>query len=351
MLLPMRSDAINPALLDVPGGVATRAQWRAAGATKDMFRDGRLVAAGGAMYALPELLTSQMDVARLVGALAPAGAVVTGWAAALLHGVRDAGPTMQKTAGSPIQLCLDRQDNRAPRGFDVLRVTLDAGDVEVVDGVQVTTVARTAYDMVRFSHSLPTAVAALDAFRSQLSSTPVDLDELVLLQEPRPRGRGHPLLRDAVALSSDRSRSFPESRLRVRSGHALGLSPADLCANWVIQDADRRWELDLLDATSGLVIEYDSVHHADTVQRELDARKDLDLRELGLDVVRINAITLGRSNSDLAAVLGRAQRRASLSGCALAVRRLAADGVLTAPPLRIYSSAVAGGFETPPGNP
>ena len=168
----------------------------------------------------------------------------------------------------------------------------------------------------------------------------IDLDELTLLQEPRPRGRGHPLLRDAITLSSDRSRSFPESRLRVRAGHVLGLRPADLCVNWVIQDASRRWELDLLDTTSGLVIEYDSSHHADTEQRELDAHKDLDVREIGLDVVRINAITLGRSDTALATVLRRAQRRAALSGCAGAVRRLVSSGDLSDPPLRIYSSAV-----------
>lgn len=335
----MRSDAINPAMLDVPGGVATRAQWRLAGATKDMFRDGRLISAGDGMFALPEVLTSPVEVARLVGGLAPVGTVVTGWAAALLHGVRDAGPTMVKRAGAPIQLCLDRQDNRAPRGFETLRVTLDESDVDVVDGVLVTTLARTAYDMVRFSVSLPAAVAVLDAFRSELSRSSADLDELTRLQEPRRRGRGHPLLRDAMALSSTRSRSFPESRLRVRAGTILGLVPADLLVNWALLNASR-WEMDLLDATSGLVIEYDSAHHADTAQRETDAHKDLEIREQGLDIARINSITLGRSDAALAAVLRRAQRRAGLNGGARTVRQLLITGALSDPPLRNYSPAV-----------
>lgn len=326
-------------MLEVPGGVATRAQWRTAGATKDMFRDGRLLPAGDGLFALPEVLESPVDVARLVGALAPVGTVVTGWAAALLHGVRDAGPTMQRPAGAPIQLCLDRQDNRRPRGFETLRVTLDATDVQVVDGVLVTTPARTAYDMVRFSLSLPAAVAVLDAFRSELSRVPVELDALTGLEEPRPRGRGHPLLRAAMALSSTRSRSFPESRLRVRAQTVLGLGPEQLLVNWVLLDPGR-WELDLLDVTSGLVVEYDSVHHADTAQRETDARKDLEIRDRGLDIARINSVTLGRPDAALADALRRAQRRAGLNGGVRTVRRLLATGALTDAPLRNYCSAV-----------
>lgn len=336
----MRSDAIDPVELGIPGGVATRAQWRDAGATKAMFRDGRLVRAGGNTFALPDVLTSPIEVARLVGAVAPAEAVVAGWAAALLHGVRDAGPTMQRRVGAPIQLCLARGDHRVPPGFETLRVELSPDDVQVVDGVRVTTLARTAYDMVRFNSSLPNAVAILDAFRSELNRTQLDPVELASLQAPRPRGKGHPLLRAAIPLSSTRSRSLPETRLRVRTGMALGLEPTDLAVNSVLASAESTWELDLLDRTSGLVIEYDSVHHAGTEQRDRDAQKDTDVREEGLEITRVNSVRLGRPDVELGSFLRRAQQRARRSGCASVAARLAEAGSLAERPLRVYRSAV-----------
>ena len=318
----MRSDAFDPDDLGIPGGVATRAQWRDAGATKAMFRDGRLVHVGGNIFALPHALNSSVEIARLVGAVAPAEAVVTGWAAALLHGVRDAGPSMQRRGGAPIQLCLARGDHRAPPGFDTLRVQLGPDDVEVVDGVRVTTPARTAYDMARFSSSLPNAVGVIDAFRSELSRTQLDLAELSALQEPRPRGKGHPLLRAAIPLSSTRSRSIPETRLRVRAGTVLGLAPTDFAVNAVLEAAGVVWELDLLDWTSGLVIEYDSVHHAGTEQRDRDAQKDSDIREEGLEITRVNSVRLGRPDVELARFLHQGRERALRSGARVLQRGL-----------------------------
>lgn len=335
----MRRDAIDPRDLGVPGGVASRRQWRDAGAPNEMFRDGRLLNIGNA-YAVPGVLDSPLDVARLVGAMAPQGAVVAGWAAALLHGVRDAGPTMVKRLGSPILLCLGRQDHRAPVGFEILRVSLADDDIEVVDGIHVTTLARTAYDMTRFSTSLTAAVGTLDAFRCELNPSPLDVVGLGPLLERSPRGRGHPMLRRAIEMSSARSRSFTESELRTRARTLLGLTADELTVNTTLAGPDRPWELDLLDWTSGLVIEYDSKHHAGTAQRERDARKDLDVREMGLDLLRVNSQTLGSPDHALAAYLRRGQRTARLGGGAHTALRLHAARQLVELPLRKYDSAV-----------
>lgn len=335
----MRLDAVDPATLDVPGGVATRAQWRQSGANHRMFSDGRLVRVAKTVYAVPGVLSSAQTVATLIGGLAPPGATVTGWAAAVLHGVRDAGPAMVRAGGTPIQLCLARDDHRRPEGFDTLRVDLDGDDVEIVAGVRVTTLARTAYDVVRFCRNLPTAVALLDAFRCELNPAPLDLVLLDLLRERRPRGRGHPMLRRAVDLSSTRSRSLPESVLRARLRTALGLGEG-LLVNGTLTTGSRSWELDLLDLSSGLAIEYDSAFHASTAQRERDALKDLEVGEAGLGMLRVNATALGRSDAELAEYVRRGQRRARLAGGAASAIRLRSEGRLRELPLRRFHSAV-----------
>lgn len=330
---------MDPAELGVDGPTASRKEWRAAGAPNEMFRDGRLLHIGGTAYALPSALESPTAIARLVGTMAPEGAVVTGWAAALLHGVRDAGPTMIRKAGSPIQLCLARGDHRVPPGFTTLRVNLDEDDVQNLDGVRVTTMARTAYDLARFSPALPVAVGRLDAFCCVLNPDPLDIGELERLRHRRPRGRGHPLLRSAEPLVSARSRSFAESRLRVRLVRAVGLSPADLAVNITLELGSRRWELDLLDWTSGLVLEYDSAHHAAAEQRDLDSLKNLDAREAELELFRVNSPTLATPDREFAALIRRAQLKARSGGAAERAAELRANGVLLEKPLRDFRSA------------
>lgn len=335
----MRSDALDPAELDVPGGVGTRAEWLAAGASPRMFYDGRLLAITTQIFALPAAVSDPLQMVRLVGGLAPEGTVVTGWAAALLHGVRDANPTMLHKAGTPIQICLAREDNRSPNGFATLRVALDPDDVVVIDGLPVTTPARTAYDMARFSRSVPAAVGVLDAFRYDLNPVPIDMDQLALRIGRRPRGRGHPQLRNAIALSSSRSRSVPESVLRARMIATLDLDPSEVLVNAMLYGERRRWELDLVDMGSGLVIEYDSIHHASVGQRETDALKDLEVRESGLGIVRVNAVTLGKPDYVLAAYLRKGQRHARELGGMRMARDLVSAARLAELELRNYASA------------
>lgn len=304
-----------------------------------MFRDGRLTSVTTQIFALPDRLRTPLDVVRLVGSLAPEGAVLTGWPAALLYGVRDAGPTMIRSAGTPIQICLARDDNRTPNGFSTLRVALDADDVEIIDGLPVTCLARTAYDMVRFSSSVPQAVGVLDAFRCELNPELLDMNELEIRIARRIRGRGHPKLRAAIAMSSTRSRSIPESVLRARMLGTLDLATDDLMVNATLVGDRRRWEVDLVDLTSGLVVEYDSVHHASLQQRENDALKDVEVREVGLGIQRVNATTLGKPEGSFADYLRRGQRDARRLGGASRARELAEIGRLLEHPLHDYESA------------
>ncbi|WP_134322670.1 hypothetical protein [Cumulibacter soli] len=335
----MRNDAVDPRTLGVPGGVATRAGWLACGANHRMFKDGRLVALTPQIFALPHVLDDPQELVHLVGALAPAGAVLTGWAAALLHGVRDAGPKMLRASGTPVQFCLERHDHRSAHGLATLRVVLDADDVDVIDGLPVTSLERTAYDMTRFSRSLLDAVGVMDAFRFELNPRPFDLDLLGRCIERRPRVRGHPRLRQAIALSSTRSRSFPESELRARMVTLFDLDPANVLVNAMLRGVRRERELDLVDLSTGLVIEYDGAHHADVAQRESDAQKDVEVSEVGLEVVRVNSPTLAKSDTYLADYLRRAQRRAREVDAPSRVTRLVAAGRLAEEPLRRYPSA------------
>lgn len=338
MLWAMRSDAISP--LDLlpllrGDGIGTRADWLAAGATRRMFTDGRLRKVVDGLYvaaADPRPITPK----RLASIL-PAEAVIGGWAAAQSHGVRDAGPTMLEQTGTIAIAYISRNDSKSVPGFGVLRSDLADHEIVYAEGMPITSALRTAYDLVRFAPGLSRAVGLLDAFLFEGNPFPVRADDLLRLVRKRPRSRGNPQVRAALDLASSRSRSFPESGLRVRLISELGLGPGQLWVNATLH-ARRTWELDLIDLSSGLVIEYDGPHHDDPQRQRLDDEKDGDLSDLELVPERVRSDDL-RRGSDLMSRLSEQRTRAQLGGGADVVRQLVADGRLRLDPLRMYAPA------------
>lgn len=152
----MRSDASDPsdlaALLPIPG-VGTRREWEDVGATRRMFTDGRLVLVVRGVYSLPYAAPSPRELVELYRPHIPTCAALTRWAAALVLLVRDASPTMCSVQPEPVQLALPRHEHRVPSGCTTFRVDLAPDDVVTIDGLAITSLARTAYDMVRSSSS------------------------------------------------------------------------------------------------------------------------------------------------------------------------------------------------------
>ncbi|MCT7657346.1 type IV toxin-antitoxin system AbiEi family antitoxin [Mycobacterium deserti] len=143
--------------------------------------------------------------ARTMGAFLWSGrnGVVTGLAAAALHGARYVDDTV---AVELIWRC-----GRPPRGIVVRNERLDADDITTVDGMLVTTPARTAFDIARHL-SRDRAVRHLDALARD---TGIEASEVLLLSERYPRARGLPRARVALPLMDGGAQSPQETRLRL----------------------------------------------------------------------------------------------------------------------------------------
>jgi hypothetical protein len=195
------------------------------------------------------------DVAGRAAALltaAPEGTVIGGFAAARLHGL-----WIPDTASERIELLL-RRDVAVPEAHSHSkrpeligrRRRLVADEVELIDGLPVTTAARTWVDLGE-RLSLPDLVAVGD---SVLRGS-VSLDDLEVVVKRATHRRGIVRVRTALPLLDARSRSRPESHLRYTIVAAGLPKPA---VNEAIYDVHVEWlaESDLSYDDVRLAIEY-----------------------------------------------------------------------------------------------
>ena len=220
--------------------------------------------------------------------------VVTGWAAAWLHGARDLDgldPYATLPTTLPVPICTTPEYRLSGRSAPeasvrVVRSRLASDDVIELDGVPCASLVRTAFDAARLAPDLTEAVVTLDAL---LRDTPLPLEQLVAYADERHRWRGRPQLLRACELATPRVRSCPESRLRVLWSETCGLPDPLVNASIV----DHRGTLvaiaDLLDEDAWLVVEYDGAYHSAAVQRGRDDERTQRLSALGLHVVRVVA--------------------------------------------------------------
>jgi len=221
----------------------------------------------------------------LAAAEAEPGVPLGTWAAAWMHGAQDLDGEWATGVPQDVVFCPGRSGRRMARpGLRPLRSELDDEDVVVVRGIPVTSPVRTAFDLGRTAPNLDTAVADVDCL---LRHTRVAVPALAAYTARRPGWKGVPLLRAALPLLDPRSRSRPESRMRVVWVRDAGL-PLPLC-NAEVRSRQGRRLLgipDLLDPASGLVGEYDGGYHRDPDQHGADNVREERLEEHGLVVVR-----------------------------------------------------------------
>lgn len=212
--LPLRPLDL-PALLNAP---FTPAMARAAGfdraALERMLRAGRIHRLLRGVYADPALPDTREHRARAMGLVVGATAVVVDRSAAWVHGV-DPWITSTGTGageGEPLPpvetLNTDRvSSNRFRSGRH-----LADRDVEVVEGLSLTSPLRTALDLGRLLPP-PAALAALDGLLATGSFTHTEL----IAELPRLVGhRGAARLRVMAAQADGRARGAAESVLRLR---------------------------------------------------------------------------------------------------------------------------------------
>ena len=218
---------------------------------------------------------AEHQVARL-GALVralPPDTVISGITAAQLHGLwvpRSVRVDITVPAGAR-----GPEFTTAPQRLDVVahRRYLAAHEVVAVSGLQVTTLARTWWDLAAELH-LPDLVAAGD---SVLRTGDVRVEDLADTVSGSRRRQGARVARLALGMLDNRSRSRPESHVRVALLLA-GLPYPQV--NQPVYDDVGGWlaEPDLAYPEARLALEYQGAVHAEPRQMRKDAARSTDLQ-------------------------------------------------------------------------
>jgi very-short-patch-repair endonuclease len=225
---------------------------------------------------LPVRQASLTERCAALLAVNPVETVVVGSAAAALHGLwLPAEPAVPEFA----TVQSGRRPAQMPRArrpeFGTHRRLVPPHQRTVIDGIPVTSLARTWWDLA-VEIPLPDLVAAGDR-ALQLGCSP---DEIVSLVRSRSGRRGNTLARRAACLLDKRSRSRPESHLRV----AVRLAGLDFFeVNEPVVDEYGEWlaEPDLSCAEAKIALEYQGSEHAETRRMRRDITRLTDLRRRG----------------------------------------------------------------------
>jgi hypothetical protein len=203
--------------------------------------------------------------------------VLAGYSAAALHGAKWIDPVLPAAI-------LDTNRRRAA-GVDVREERIDEDEIRVVEGMRVTSPARTALDLAS-RHPLGTAVAAIDALAQAVDVKMADVGLLV----DRYRGRrGMKSARAAIELVDGGAQSPKETWLRlllVRAGFPRPQTQIVVRNEWGWTEAhlDMGWE-DIL-----VAVEYDGdQHRSSRAQYVKDIRRTEMLERYGWMVVRVVA--------------------------------------------------------------
>jgi hypothetical protein len=204
-------------------------------------------------------------------------AFIAGLSAAAVHGSKWIADD------APVELV--HPNPRPPCGVVTSRAVLRSDEVQQVAGRQVTTPARTAFDLGRRG-SLTAAVARLDALAR---ATKFSVDDVLAVADHHPGTRGLRQLDAALDLVDRGAESPQETYLRlvlVRAGLPRPQTQVPVYADdgAVVAYVDMGWP-DLL-----IGVEYDGDHHrADRRQYVRDIRRLELLEELGWLVIRVVA--------------------------------------------------------------
>src|ERR1700752_90230 len=201
--------------------------------------------------------------------------VVAGLTASALHGAKWVDDDL------PIELIWPNA--RRPRGLRTYDVRLDSNEFTDLGEMRVTTVERTAFDVVRRGR-LDDAIARLDALGNATGLKPDD----VLAVADRHRGaRGLRQLRAALELYDSGAQSPKETWLRllvIRAGYPRPQTQIPVLS----PDGRRRYFLDMGWQDLMLAIEYDGEQHrVDPIQFAYDIQRSEDLDDLGWPGTRV----------------------------------------------------------------
>jgi hypothetical protein len=253
------------------------------GPTRGQARSARWRQSSRGFY-VPAAVDASVPEQRAVEAsvLLPTPGAVTGWAALRLHGAGffdGLGPDGESVL--PVPLVIGPAQGRRPRaGITWCEDRLDGQETLTVHGVPVTRVERALFDAMRRAGDVREAVVSLDmAAAAELTS----VRRMQRYVTGRPGWDGVPLVREALGLGSEYSRSPAESRMRLVWLLDARLPPPRV--NQPVWDAHGRLlgVADLLDPVAGLVGEYDGADHRRAGRHARDVAREDRMRRVGLE--------------------------------------------------------------------
>lgn len=223
------------------------------------------------------------------------GATLAGMSAAAILGTKWLNPSR------PAEII--RADRRAPAGIVVHSWTLGPAETCTVAGMDVTTPARTAFDLGRL-YRPELAVPLVDAL---LNATGIKPADVLAVADAHPGCRGVARLRSVLPLFDGGAESPQESRLRltiVRGGLPTPETQMEFRDLHIRVDLGwREWKV---------AVEYDGVQHwTDRRQRSWDIDRIALLEEAGWAVVRVSAEMMSRPHI----IVERVQAKLRAAGC------------------------------------
>ncbi|WP_052436790.1 type IV toxin-antitoxin system AbiEi family antitoxin [Georgenia sp. SUBG003] len=255
---------------------AARAAGFSANDLTDLVEQGTLVRPFQGVYLSAAAAADVRERARAVGLLLPDGAALAREAAAWLHGVDVRPPDRYREAPllecvSDSELLLNAVRRPGLRGY---LADLPAGDIVTVHGVPVTSPARTALDLARYTERYM-GLAALDMFSHRRL---LSLDEISERIQALAGRRWIARARSVLALADPRAELPGESWTRLRI-HEAGLPLPDLQIRLFDETGRENYRLDMGYHAVMVALEFDGEQHhrATTEQSCHDERRRTDI--------------------------------------------------------------------------
>jgi hypothetical protein len=203
---------------------------------------------------------------------------------------------LRDSIGGPVHVVVPTERRSRP-GLTFHQRTLAADERTIHEGMQITTVARTIFDVA--TTEAPARVRQMIAIaeRRQMADAP-SLPELL---DRYPRSRGTRVLRSVLADAIAEGVANQELELRFADFLEEIGAPRPVKNARVEVAAGRVLTVDCLWPEAGLVVELDSRrHHADWESAEADRARDAALIAIGLTPMRVTWRRLHRERRQLA---------------------------------------------------
>ena len=208
------------------------------------------------------------------------GGAVGGWAALRWRGAAYFNGVSMTGEPRPVPLVVGNHPLRSDPRVHIDRARIAQTERVWNGGIWLTTVQRALFDAMRTADSEREAVVMMDmAAAARLISVGL----MSCYVEQRNAWTGVPLVRIALALASDDSRSPQETRMRLVWVLDAGLPPP-LCNVPVFSKAGLFLGIpDLFDPIAGLVGEYNGADHKELDRRRSDNAREARFRDVGLE--------------------------------------------------------------------